>query len=88
MAFTCIAGHCSDCQNYKDFILQVLDPHTGWVQIRPYNQETWSFIRARFKCPFLLMSATMEEKSLQRIAGTTKIFNFQADSYLGNCEDY
>ena len=46
-----------------------MDPLTGWVQIRPYNQETWSYIRARFRCPVLLLSATMEEKSLQRIAG-------------------
>ena len=48
---------------------KVLDPETGWVKIRPYCQETWSFLRARFKCPLLLMSATMEENSLQRICG-------------------
>ena len=55
--------------NFPKLSPQVLDPQTGWVQIRPYNQETWSFIRARFRCPVLLMSATMEEKSLQRISG-------------------
>ena len=49
--------------------MQVMDPETGWVQIRPYNKETWSYIRARFKCPVLMMSATMEESSLNRIAG-------------------
>ena len=51
------------------FYTQVLDPETGWTQFRPYTAETWAFLRARFKCPFLLLSATMEEESLCRIAG-------------------
>ena len=47
---------------------QVLDPQTGWTEFRPYSAETWAFLRARFRCPFLLLSATMEEESLSRIA--------------------
>ena len=47
---------------------QVLDPETGWTEFRPYSAETWAFLRARFRCPFLLLSATMEEESLTRIA--------------------
>ena len=41
---------------------------TGWTDFRPYTEDTWSYLRARFKCPFLLMSATMDESSLNRIA--------------------
>ena len=47
---------------------QVLDTETGWTEFRPYSAETWAFLRARFKCPFLLCSATMEDDSLSRIA--------------------
>ena len=56
-------------------ILQVLDPETGWTMIRPYSQETWAYLRARFKAPFLLLSATMDEKSLSRIAGEFALLN-------------
>ena len=49
-------------------LFKVIDPKTGWTQFRPYSAETWSYLRARFKCPFLMMSATMDEDSLCRIA--------------------
>ena len=48
---------------------QVMDPVSGWCEIRPYCSATWKFIRASFKCPFFLLSATMEESSLQRVLG-------------------
>ena len=51
---------------------QVMDPVSGWCEIRPYCMETWKFVHATFKCPFMLLSATMEESSLQRVIG--KIF--------------
>jgi hypothetical protein len=51
---------------------QVMDPVSGWCEIRPYCMQTWKFVRATFKCPLLLLSATMEESSLQRVLG--KIF--------------
>ena len=41
---------------------------TGWTEFRPYTAETWAYLRAKYKCPFLLTSATMDEKSLCRIA--------------------
>ena len=50
------------------YLFQVIDPLTGWTQFRPYTEETWAYLRARFKCPFLLLSATMDEGSLCRIA--------------------
>ena len=48
---------------------QVMDPSGGWCEIRPYCSATWKFICASFKCPFFLLSATMEEQSLKRILG-------------------
>ena len=51
--------------------MQVMDPISGWAAIRPYRSETWKFLRAAFKCPFFLLSATMEETSLGRILGNT-----------------
>ena len=52
---------------------QVMDPVSGWCEIRPYCMETWKFVRASYRCPFMLLSATMEEQSLQRVLG--KIFH-------------
>ena len=49
-----------------------MDPVSGWTEIRPYNSATWKFLRASFKCPFMLLSATMEESSLERILGIKK----------------
>ena len=46
-----------------------MDPISGWAEIRPYCSETWKFLRAAFKCPVFLLSATMEESSLERILG-------------------
>ena len=46
-----------------------MDPVGGWTEIRPYCAETWKFLRAAFKCPLLLLSATMEENSFKRILG-------------------
>jgi hypothetical protein len=46
-----------------------MDPVSGWAEIRPYRSETWKFLRAAFKCPLFLLSATMEERSLERILG-------------------
>ena len=48
---------------------QVMDPVSGWCEIRPYCSATWKFICASFKWPFFLLSATMEELSLQRVLG-------------------
>ena len=50
-------------------VVYVLDPISGWCEIRPYNSEVWSFLRASFKCNFFLLSATVEEDSLARILG-------------------
>ena len=52
-----------------------MDPKSGWCEIRPYNSEAWKFLRAAFKCVYLLLSATMEEQSLQRILGTKSNIN-------------
>ena len=52
---------------------QVMDPVSGWCEIRPYCSATWKFVRASFKCPYLLLSATMEEQSLQRVLGNGTI---------------
>ena len=49
--------------------LQVLDPVSGWCEIRPYHIDTWRFLRATFKCNFFLLSATMDEESLERVLG-------------------
>ena len=46
-----------------------MDPLSGWAEIRPYNADTWKFLRAAFKCCFFLLSATVEESSLERILG-------------------
>ena len=46
-----------------------MDPVSGWAEIRPYNADTWKFLRAAFKAPLFLLSATMEESSLDRILG-------------------
>ena len=46
-----------------------MDPESGWCEIRPYCSNTWKFMRAAYKCPFFLLSATMEESSLCRILG-------------------
>ena len=48
---------------------QVMDPVSGWCQIRPYSSDTWKFLQAAFKSAFFLLSATVEEQSLQRILG-------------------
>ena len=48
---------------------QVMDPVSGWCQIRPYSSDTWKFLQAAFKSAFFLLSATVEEESLQRILG-------------------
>ena len=50
-----------------------MDPKSGWCEIRPYNSEVWKFLRAAFKSAYLLLSATMEELSLQRILGSINI---------------
>ena len=50
-----------------------MDPVSGWAEIRPYNADTWKFLRAAFKSPLFLLSATMEEGSLDRILGTCEI---------------
>ena len=54
-------------------LLQVADPEGGWCEIRPYSPQTWKFLRASYKCPFMLLSATMEEDSLDRILGMYKV---------------
>ena len=46
-----------------------MDPQGGWAEIRPYNADTWKFLRAAFKCTFFLLSATVDERSLERILG-------------------
>ena len=48
---------------------QVIEPMSGWCQIRPYESDVWKFLRATFRCPYLMLSGTMEESSLQRILG-------------------
>ena len=48
---------------------QVLDPVSGWCEIRPYDSDAWKFLTAAFKCNFLLLSATIDEESLCRILG-------------------
>ena len=48
---------------------KVADPQSGWCEIRPYCSETWKFLRAAYKCPVFLLSATMEENSINRILG-------------------
>ena len=53
----------------KNHYLKVADPKSGWCEIRPYNSQTWKFLRATYKCPFMLLSATMEENSLERVLG-------------------
>ena len=50
-----------------------MDPVSGLCQIRPFCSQTWKFLRAAYKCPFFLLSATMEENSLSRVLG---IINF------------
>jgi len=47
---------------------QVMDSENGWTTFRPYVPLTWNYLRANFRSPFLLSSATMEEDSLMRIA--------------------
>ena len=49
--------------------IKVMDPVSGWAEIRPYCATTWKFLRAAFRCPLLLLSATMEDNSLSRILG-------------------
>ena len=56
-------------QAKKFLLLKVLDPIGGWCEIRPYCSDTWKFLCASYKCPFFLLSATMEEDSLNRILG-------------------
>ena len=46
---------------------QVMDSENGWTSIRPYVPQTWNFLRASYRAPFLLCSATMEEASMDRI---------------------
>ena len=46
-----------------------MDPVSGWCEIRPYNEDTWKFLQAAFKCAFFLLSATVEEEGLTRILG-------------------
>ena len=55
-----------------------MDPVSGWAAIRPYCSSTWKFLRASFKCPLFLLSATMEESSLDRILG----INFKCSIYM------
>ena len=52
-----------------------MDSENGWTTFRPYVPLTWSFLRANFRAPFLLSSATMEDDSLFRIAG--QLVNFK-----------
>ena len=51
-----------------------MDPVSGWAEIRAYCSATWKYLRAAFKCPLFLLSATMEEASLERILGTAIYF--------------
>ena len=54
----------------KQFVhCQVMDSENGWTTFRPYVPLTWNYLRANFRTPFLLSSATMEEDSLERISG-------------------
>ena len=46
---------------------QVMDSENGWTSFRPYVPQTWNFLRANYRAPFLLCSATMEEESMVRI---------------------
>ena len=46
---------------------QVMDENSGWASFRPYVPSTWNFLRANFRVPFLLCSATMDEESMNRI---------------------
>ena len=46
---------------------QVMDDKSGWASFRPYVPSTWNFLRANFRAPFLLCSATMEDESMARI---------------------
>ena len=46
-----------------------MDPVSGWCEIRPYNEDTWKFLQAAYKCAFFLLSATVEEEGLKRILG-------------------
>ena len=62
--------------------MQVMDPISGWAAIRPYRSETWKFLRAAFKCPFFLLSATMEETSLSRILGNIMAIEICINCYL------
>ena len=52
---------------------QVMDNENGWTSFRPYVPETWNFLRANFRRPFLLCSATMEEASMTRILESLSI---------------
>ena len=49
-----------------------MDLVSWWTEIRHYNLATLKFLRASFKCPFMLLSATMEKSSLERILSIKK----------------
>ena len=52
---------------------QVMDSENGWTSFRPYVPQTWNFLRANYRKPFLLCSATMEESSMKRIMESISI---------------
>ena len=51
------------------FFFKVMDPVSGWCEIRPYDSDIWKFLQAAYKCVFFLLSATVDEDSLKRILG-------------------
>ena len=45
----------------KIYEYKVIDPHTGWSEIRPYDKTTWEWISATWPTtPWLLCSATLK----------------------------
>ena len=56
--------------------MKVLDPVSGWCEIRPYSMDIWRYLLAAFKCKFLLLSATMDEDSLNRVLGDESLPSF------------
>ena len=47
---------------------QVVNPVSGWLNIRPFDDEdTWLFLRAVYNAPLLLVSATLGEEDLQQV---------------------
>ena len=68
-----------------------MDPVSGWCEIRPYNEDTWKFLQAAYKCAFFLLSATVEEEGLKRILGIKvsiaieKNLNLLKYRHVGDC---